>query len=112
MSAILERVRAIREAALSGQMASQLTGALFGQSPGGTVRGMVAQRMATALNVPAPYAQSQTPILDVLHGKITGLASRIPSVSSVKSTTVGASSSAPAQVSRQVLQPPKNVKFT
>ena len=111
MSAILERVRAVREAALSGQMASQLTGGLLGQAAGGTIRGTVAQRMATALNVPTTSAQSQTPILDVVHGKVSSLMSRGPLAGGLIKTAPSTGAAPSAQMSKQVLPPPKNVKF-
>ena len=115
MSTILERVRAIREAALSGQMASQMAGGLLGQSTGGTIRGTVAQRMATVLKVPAPSAQSQLPIIDVVHDKVSAFVSKSPLVTGARPGVVGimpVTGAAPStQMSKQVLPPPKNVKF-
>jgi hypothetical protein len=86
MSAILERIRSIRETVLSGQMAQGLLGQSVSGPALGSIRSNVAAKAASALKVAPPPSTASLPIIDVLHTKIQSIGSTKSVISTGTST--------------------------
>lgn len=94
MSAILERIRSIRETALSGQMAQSLLGQSAGGLALGSIRSNVAAKAASVLKVAPPPSTTSLPIIDVLHSKIQSVGSFAAPSGTKSAVSTGTSASA------------------